>query len=116
MQTESIVLLIDPSEEDRADIRSILESRPVTFIEADTASEAWEKVRSAGELTMMIAGISGSSQSQGERRNCCFSGDDDGSGIVFRLQSRGNLFRTALHVFLLCALLHKPAKKYGAGH
>ena len=59
MQTESIVLLIDPSEEDRADIRSILESRPVNFIEANTASEAWEKVRSAGELTMMIAGISG---------------------------------------------------------
>ena len=58
MQTESIVLLIDPSEEDRADIRSILESRPVNFIEANTASEAWEKVSSAREFTMMIAGIS----------------------------------------------------------
>jgi len=44
MQTESIVLLIDPSEEDRADIRSILESRPVTFIEAETLPRGGRKL------------------------------------------------------------------------
>lgn len=58
MQTERIVLLIDPSEKDRADIRSILVGRSVTLIEAGDAAEAREKVRKTGGISIMIAGIS----------------------------------------------------------
>ena len=58
MQNERIVLLIDPSEEDRADIRSTLVARSVTLIEAVDAAEAREKIRETGEISIMIAGIS----------------------------------------------------------
>ena len=58
MQTERIVLLIDPSEKDRADIRSFLVGRSVTLIEAGDAAEAREKVEETSEISIMIAGIS----------------------------------------------------------
>jgi formylglycine-generating enzyme required for sulfatase activity len=58
MQTERIVLLIDPSEKDRADIRSFLVGRSVTLIEAADAAEAREKVEETSEISIMIAGIS----------------------------------------------------------
>lgn len=58
MQTERIVLLIDPSEKDRADIRSFLVGRSVTLIEAGDAAEAREKVQETSEISIMIAGIS----------------------------------------------------------
>lgn len=55
-----VVLLIDPSADDRADIRSILSDRDVTFIEASTAAEAWEVSRNLDRLTMIVAGIDAS--------------------------------------------------------
>lgn len=57
MSTPTVVLLIDSSEADRNDIRSILGGRADEIIEAATASEAFEKARKLDGVTMMIAGI-----------------------------------------------------------
>jgi formylglycine-generating enzyme required for sulfatase activity/CheY-like chemotaxis protein len=57
MSTEAVVLLIDESEEDRSDIRSILGDRDVKFIEASSAAEAFEKTRGLTGLTAIVAGI-----------------------------------------------------------
>jgi len=57
MQNETVVLLIDPSEEDRKDIRSILGGRVDRFVEAAGPAEAWEKAKELDRLTMFIAGL-----------------------------------------------------------
>ncbi len=58
MKTDRVVLIIDPSDEDRADVMSILEARKAHFIEASNASDAWEKAQEIGGVSLMIAGIS----------------------------------------------------------
>lgn len=57
MSKETVVLLIDESEADRNDIRSILGERVSEFVEASSASEAFEKVRELKALTAIVAGI-----------------------------------------------------------
>lgn len=57
MESTPVVLLVDPSEEDRNDILSILSGRDVEILPAATAAEAWEMARTIGRLTFFIAGI-----------------------------------------------------------
>jgi formylglycine-generating enzyme required for sulfatase activity len=57
MQTERVLLIIDPSEEDRRTVRSILETKVDRVIEAADASAAWEATRGVSHLTMMVANI-----------------------------------------------------------
>lgn len=58
MPSQTVVLLMDDSEEDRNDIRSILGDRVDVYLEASTASEAWEKAQDLESLSLLIAGIS----------------------------------------------------------
>lgn len=57
MHIEPVLLIIDPSEEDRRTIRSILESRVDRVLEATDASSAWEAVRGLDHLTLMVANL-----------------------------------------------------------
>ncbi|MCB1205965.1 MAG: SUMF1/EgtB/PvdO family nonheme iron enzyme [Verrucomicrobiae bacterium] len=57
MHTEHVLLIIDPSEEDRRTIRSILDSRVDRVLEAADASAAWEAVRGLDHITMMVANL-----------------------------------------------------------
>jgi len=57
MERTPVVLLVDPSEEDRNDILSILSGRDVEILPASTAAEAWEMSQSIDRLTFFIAGI-----------------------------------------------------------
>lgn len=57
MDSNPIVVLIDSSEEDRADIRSIFADRPVTLLEASSAAEAWEKTKDLDRISLLAAGI-----------------------------------------------------------
>lgn len=54
---EIVLLLLDPSEEDRRVVRSILEGEVDRFLEAASAAEAWELARGLEHLTMMVAGL-----------------------------------------------------------
>ena len=58
MSTETIVLIIDASPEDRAAVRSVLDERVDRFIEANNAAEAWDLTRDIGRVSSMIAGLS----------------------------------------------------------
>lgn len=58
MQQDPVLLLLDPSEEDRTTVRSVLGERAVVIIEAETAASAWEACRNQPYISMMIAGIS----------------------------------------------------------
>jgi len=57
MQSDSVLLIVDPSPEDRRAIRSILESKVTRVLEASSAAEAWEISRGLGHLTMMVANL-----------------------------------------------------------
>jgi formylglycine-generating enzyme required for sulfatase activity len=57
MQTEQVLLIIDPSEEDRRTVRSILETKVDRVIEAADALGAWEATRGLTHLTMLVANI-----------------------------------------------------------
>jgi hypothetical protein len=57
MQTERVLLIIDPSEEDRRTVRSILETKVDRVIEAADAFSAWEATRGAAHLTMMVSNL-----------------------------------------------------------
>ncbi|MEM6279647.1 MAG: SUMF1/EgtB/PvdO family nonheme iron enzyme [Verrucomicrobiota bacterium] len=57
MSDEVTILLIDPVEEDRNAILSILQGRVTHVIEAGSAPEAWDKVKELRRLHMLIAGI-----------------------------------------------------------
>ncbi|MDF1741538.1 MAG: SUMF1/EgtB/PvdO family nonheme iron enzyme [Verrucomicrobiales bacterium] len=57
MSTETTVLIIDASPEDRAAVRSVLDERVDHFIEAGNAAEAWELTRNVGKVSLMIAGL-----------------------------------------------------------
>ncbi len=57
MESRPIVILIDPSEDDRRDILSILAGREAEIIEAPTASEAWKKAQSVERVSFFIAGL-----------------------------------------------------------
>lgn len=59
MQSPVYVILIDASEEDRADIRSILADRDIQLVEAPNAAEAWEKVKDIPEIGFFIGGFDG---------------------------------------------------------
>jgi formylglycine-generating enzyme required for sulfatase activity len=58
---EIVLLVLDPSVEDRRVIRSILEGKVDRFLEAADPAEAWEAVRGLEHLTMMVAGLDASS-------------------------------------------------------
>jgi len=58
MQSAPTVLLIDPSEEDRREIRALLDGRGIQWIEASTAAEAWDLVRECRRLSMLVADLS----------------------------------------------------------
>ena len=58
MSTETTVLIIDASPEDRAAVRSVLDERVTQFIEANDAAEAWGLTRDIGQVSLMIAGLS----------------------------------------------------------
>ncbi|MEX2580316.1 MAG: SUMF1/EgtB/PvdO family nonheme iron enzyme [Verrucomicrobiales bacterium] len=58
MENDPVVLIVDESAEDRANVRSILEGRSVRFIEAANAAEAWEAARNLDRVSMLIAAIS----------------------------------------------------------
>lgn len=57
MSTETTVLIIDASPEDRAAVRSVLDERVSHFIEASDAAEAWGLTRDVGHVSLMIAGL-----------------------------------------------------------
>jgi formylglycine-generating enzyme required for sulfatase activity len=57
MEAETVVLLVDDSDEDRQDVRSILSDRVDRFIEAKTASDAWEEASNTDSISLMIAGV-----------------------------------------------------------
>lgn len=57
MQTERVLLIIDPSEEDRRTIRSILETKVDRVIETPDAAAAWEAARGLSQLTMLVANL-----------------------------------------------------------
>lgn len=57
MQTERVLLIIDPSEEDRRTVRSILETKVDRVIEAADAASAWEATRGVAHLMMMVSNL-----------------------------------------------------------
>jgi len=57
MSTETTVLIIDASPEDRAAVRSVLGERVSHFIEAGDAAEAWGLTRDIGHVSLMIVGL-----------------------------------------------------------
>lgn len=61
MQKDVVLLIIDPSEADRATVRSILEEKVDRVLEASDAASAWEAVRGVDHLSMMVAGIDAAS-------------------------------------------------------
>jgi len=58
MQPALNVLLVDPSEQDRHEVRQILAGRDIRWIEAANAAEAWEMARECRNLAMLIADLS----------------------------------------------------------
>jgi len=57
MQKDVVLLLIDPSETERASVRSSLGDKVDRFLEAADAASAWEVLRGVDHLSMMVAGI-----------------------------------------------------------
>ena len=54
MQKDVVLLIIDPSEADRAAVRSILEGKVDRILEASDAAGAWEAVRGLDHLSMVV--------------------------------------------------------------
>ncbi|HQW27902.1 MAG TPA: SUMF1/EgtB/PvdO family nonheme iron enzyme [Verrucomicrobiales bacterium] len=57
MHKDVVILIIDKSAEDRATIRSIVESKVDRVLEAADALEGWEVLRGVDHLSMMVANI-----------------------------------------------------------
>lgn len=57
MQKDVVLLLIDPSEADRAVVRSTLQGKVDRILEASDAAGAWEAVRGVDHLSMMVANL-----------------------------------------------------------
>jgi formylglycine-generating enzyme required for sulfatase activity/CheY-like chemotaxis protein len=57
MQSDAAILIIDPSEEDRRAVRSLLEQRTGRFIEAADAASAWAAIRGKGPLGLLVANL-----------------------------------------------------------
>ena len=54
MHKDVVILIIDKSAEDRATIRSIVESKVDRVLEAADALEGWEVLRGVDHLSMMV--------------------------------------------------------------
>lgn len=57
MRSEHVVLIIDETEEDLAKVRSILADRPIRFVEASSAAEAFEAAQKLDYVSMLIANL-----------------------------------------------------------
>lgn len=56
-ENETVLLIVDPSEEDRRAIRAIFEGKVGRILEADDAAAAWKATRDIPRLQLMVAGL-----------------------------------------------------------
>lgn len=60
MQSETVILIIDPSEEDRRLVRALLEPKADRIVEAPDPAAAWEAIRGRGPLSLLVANLDAS--------------------------------------------------------
>lgn len=56
-ENETVLLIVEPSAEDRRSIRAIFDGRVDRILEAENPASAWEATRGLTQLTMMVAGF-----------------------------------------------------------